>query len=169
MSYYENKFHEEERDGITLRYFYTYDDSSGDPWEEDEQIKGCVKRTDDPPEPWERILSSEMCGYRRENLIFDGRQYVEIAIKEGGCSKAQAAEQLEQAFDRCRKWCNNEWHYVGVTVRAYDEDDEDITPRDVIDSIWHIENDDIAYMHEVGNEIADEIMATLPPKLKAAA
>lgn len=162
------EFHAETRGEITLRYFWEFDDTSRNPWEDDEIMAGCVKRSDDPPEPWERILSEETRGYHRENLLFDGRHFIEKAINDG-CSREQAAAQLDHCFDRCKSWLNDEWHYVGVTVRAFDEDNEDITPDDVCDSVWGIENDDEPWMIEIGNDIAAEIMASLRPEMKEAA
>lgn len=58
-------------------------------------------------------------------------------------------------YDRLRRWCDDQWHYVGVIVESLDEDGE------VIDSasLWGIEDDAEDYLDEVARELAKEMLA----------
>ncbi len=41
-------------------------------------------------------------------------------------------------FDRLRRWCNGDWHYVGVVVTLLDEEGDE---TDEVESLWGIESD----------------------------
>lgn len=70
-------------------------------------------------------------------------------------ARQYAAAAALADFDRLRRWCDNQWHYVGVIVESLDEDE------DVIDSasIWGIESDAGDYLDEVAQDLAAELLA----------
>lgn len=70
-------------------------------------------------------------------------------------ARQYAAAAALADFDRLRRWCDNQWHYVGVIVESLDEDE------DVIDSasIWGIESDADDYLDEVAQDLAAELLA----------
>ena len=70
-------------------------------------------------------------------------------------ARQYAAAAALADFDRLRRWCDNQWHYVGVIVESLDADE------DVIDSasIWGIESDADDYLDEVAQDLAAELLA----------
>lgn len=69
-------------------------------------------------------------------------------------ARQYAAAAALADFDRLRRWCDNQWHYVGVIVESLDEDE------DVIDSasLWGIESDAGDYLDEVAQDLAAELL-----------
>jgi len=61
-------------------------------------------------------------------------------------------------FDRLRRWCNDDWSYVGVIVAPVcpccDE-----AKWDDAQSLWGIESDAGEYLQEVARELAGEFVA----------
>jgi hypothetical protein len=71
--------------------------------------------------------------------------------------KEIVAAAVDQDFEYLRRWCNDEWSYVGVVVKFCDEDGDELE----CESLWGVESDDNAYLETVAHELADEICARL--------
>jgi len=163
---HEEEFYSFTLNGYAFKAFWEYDDTGRAPWEDDCTLEGVVSKWEHRNKrPSERIL----CTDGRSRRFFDVRRYVQIARRDG-CTGQQAAEQAERAFQHLRAWCDDEWHYVGVIVRAYTAEGRKIkTPPAVMDSLWRIEDADQDYMQEVAREIAGEIAYALNQERQEAA
>lgn len=62
-----------------------------------------------------------------------------------------AAHAAMADYERLRRWCNNEWHYVGVVVTLLDREG---TPTHHSESVWGIESDAGEYLEETALECA---------------
>ncbi len=134
------------------------DNDSGPPWENGDGY-GIVSewRAKDSKRPGERILCQDHGACR-----FYGWQATMLkARKEGwgvekpppGLTKrAIVALAVEQDFERMRRWCNDEWWYVGVVVMLNEYDSE------AQNSCWGIESDCEDFIKEVRNDLAEGLL-----------
>ena len=144
----------------TFNVYVSPDDSGDAPWDNDCIYDGVVSAwSRDSKRPYQRILSED----RGSKRYFDVRRYIAVAVSQG-CTRKQAAEQLEKSFAHLRAWCNDQWHYVGVIVERVDADGEDLES----DSLWGIESDDKDYILATAAEMAGS-MATIADKARAKA
>lgn len=73
-------------------------------------------------------------------------------------AKQYAAEAARRDYEYLRKWCNDDWHYVGVVVTVFDGAGDEVDSQ----SLWGIECGDIGgsdcceYLSEVANELLEE-------------
>lgn len=74
--------------------------------------------------------------------------------------RAYAADAARHDFDLLRRWCNDQWHYVGVVVCLADEDGNPI--EEICESTWGLESYG-EYTSTVARELADELL----PRLEA--
>lgn len=152
-----------------------YDEDMGPPWKEHDG-HGLVTReghhrfglgTKPPKSPGERILCWDHGYYR----IYDFAGTMKIAKRDGwglGPEEIEAlhaklgrpptkgeitAESVERDFNHLRRWCDNQWHWIGVIVKLFDADGEEIDS----DSIWGIE-DDTDYWQEVASELVENLL-----------
>lgn len=152
MDRYEHSQHEV--NGRQYIAYTAYDDSAELPWDNDCQLDNvvsdwCYCRYGRPTKaPYERIINSDRGAY----LAFDTRRYMAIA-KEHGCTRQQAHEQCLAAFERCRRFVDDQWHYIGVIVECLDEEGEVIGE----DSIWGIESDCKEYISETIRDLIEDI------------
>ena len=65
------------------------------------------------------------------------------------------AEAVRLDFEFLQGWCLDRWHYVGVCV--YQAGDEN--PDPYRHAVWGIESEDVAYLWETAEALADEIEA----------
>ncbi len=160
-----------ERGGRTFKVEMPYDDTPRCPWEDDCGTGIVSEWTSRDKGPGERLLHSDRSLYR----YYDVAETTKKAKRDGwGLSnddKAKLAERLgrqptrkqiiaeavERDYDRLRRWCNDQWSYVGVVVTAIDDKGEDLES----DSLWGIESDSYDYLAEVAHELADEINTRL--------
>ena len=102
--------------------------------------------------PGERILSRDRGAFR----AYDWAGAVRKARAEGMTGeKAEAAVSAE--FDYFRRWCNNDWYYVGVTVFPVTDRGNEL--RSYTESLWGIESDATEYIRAVALDLADSIVA----------
>lgn len=73
--------------------------------------------------------------------------------------RAYAAGAARRDFEFLRRWCNDDWFWVGVVVEELDEDDE---PTGEEESVWGIESDSRDYLEATARELAEEIVARVP-------
>jgi len=133
----------------TFKVYVAADDTGRLPWEDDCIFEDVVSDwTRNAKRPWQRTLSEDR-GSRRH---FDVRQYIKVA-KAQGCTGAQAAEQLERSFGYLRRFCADQWSYVGVIVKRVDAEGEELES----DSLWGIESDATDYIAEVARDMAQDM------------
>lgn len=71
-----------------------------------------------------------------------------------------AAEAVRRDFEYLRRWCNDQWSYVGVIVTdVTGADDPDDVETDYTNALWGVESDCEEYIAEVAHELADAIVA----------
>jgi len=121
-----------------------------------------------PKKPGEMILVCDRGSYR----TYDFAEAVKIAKRDGwdaepyGGTKGQKAHRAAMAdFDRLRRWCNDQWDYVGVIIEMLDDAGD---PMGETESLWGVESDAGDYFEEVAQELAAEIIHRVERPLKRA-
>ncbi len=156
-----NLYHEDEFEykGHRFKVEFPQDGVYEAPWERSD-YHGPVRRVSRREEkrPEERILGGDRHdGYH----LYDFAAAVKlaktkwgVAAKDGKTQGQRAVEVVEQDFEYLRRWCNDQWQYVGVVVTLLDV-------PDYSDSLWGIESDQNEYLTETAYELADQILAQL--------
>lgn len=150
-----------------------YPDECGEaPWEK-WNVHGVVSGWDTRSKrPGECILSGKYA--RGSCLFYDVQETMKKARADGwGLSEPALAKLCESLgrpatrgeviaaavradFELLRGWCDGEWHYVGICVRALG-DDGTVIGEPFDHALWGIESVDAAYIREVAAELASEI------------
>jgi hypothetical protein len=149
-----------EHAGNLFRVTFPRDDDHGAPWDEEDghgPVTGWESRGKRPGE----MILSEHRGSRR---FYDFAEAVRIARRDGwdappfkqGTRGAQAARAALADFDRLRRWCADDWCYVGVIVTLVDDDEDEMPEFSA--SVWGIESDASDYLEETARELADEVL-----------
>lgn len=118
---------------------YDYDTGYGAPWENSDCHGPVSDWTTRAKLPGERVLCEDH-GSRR---YYDVAEAIRIAKRDGwdappygtGTKGERAARAVERDFDYLRRWCNDDWHYLGVMVTVYRNGAEIAG-----DSLWGIES-----------------------------
>lgn len=137
------------------------DSDHGAPWEECDGHGPVSEWTRRAKRPGEWTLSSD----RGSKRYYDFAEAVKIARKDGWglCPKVLAkltvglgrpptkgeiaVAAVERDFEILRGWANDEWHYVGVCVKIFDSEDEEVWDG----SVWGVE-DNTGYWKELALE-----------------
>lgn len=69
-------------------------------------------------------------------------------------ARAYAAGAARQNFERLRKWCADQWFWVGVEIELLDRDGDGTGEKA---ALWGIESDAGDYLDEVARELVAEI------------
>lgn len=165
--------------GLTFRFNSEYDIDCDAPWER-EDGHGPVTdwRHGRDKAPGERVLCSDRGSYR----FYDWAEASRIAKRDGWGLGADdiaklahrlgraptkgdiTAEAVQRDFDHIRDWCNDQWHYIGVTVTLMVEDDDGELVEysgplksQFMDALWGIEDSEHKYVEEVAHELAESI------------
>ena len=146
-------------DGLTFTFRIERDGDHGAPWDEEDghgPVSDWTRRDKIPGE-------MTLCEDRGSRRFYDFAEAVRIAKRDGwnappydvpGETKGQRAHRAAMAdFDRLRRWCSDDWCYVGVIVSCDDLPDEPAA------SLWGIESDAADYLREVAEELAEELIA----------
>ena len=124
-----------------------HDESGRRPWEDysiyDDVVSNWVTRD---KKPHERILTT----VEKSKRFFNVKKYLNLA-KSHGCTKKQAADQLETSFKHLQDWCNDHWHYIGVCVTLLDDEGD---RTNTTESLWGVEDSDQAYIEKIARELA---------------
>ncbi len=155
-----------ERDGLTFRVEHHYDHDSAEPWSQCDghgPISDWERRD---KRPGELILNSDHSSKR----FYDFAEACRIARRDGwdtppygqGTPRQRAARAAMADFKYLQAWCNDDWHYCGVTVELLDEDDEPVDSA----SLWGIESNCAEYLADVAQELAAELASTAADSLK---
>lgn len=148
--------------GVDLVFNVAFEDDydAGAPWEDEDGHGPVSNWTNRDKRPGELVLNKDRGSYR----YYDFAEACRVARRErwdaapynhdGKETKRQQAAKAARAnYEYLRKWCNDQWHYVGVIVTLLDADGNE---TEVSDSLWRVEtfND---YHHEAAREIADDL------------
>ena len=149
-----------EIDGRSFTVAFPYDDFGRVPGEDDDGVGIVSEWTTRDKAPGER----ELCADRRSKRFYDFAATMRKARKDGwgltDDDKAKLAaklgrepkkgdiiaEAVERDFDRMRRFCNDQWSYVGVVVT-----DDETGERD---SVWGVESDCDEYLSEIAHDMA---------------
>lgn len=104
-----------------------------------------------------------LCEDRGMKRYYDFQEAVKIARLEGwdtapygqGTKGERAARAAMADYARLRRWCDDEWRYVGVGVIDITDDAE----TDYSHSLWGVESDDEEFIAEVARELAKDAYA----------
>lgn len=176
------------RSGLTFRFNTEHDTDAEAPWDRedghgpvsDQRYHPFGMGSNPPKAPGERILYWDR-GYFR---AYDWAEAMKIAKRDGWGLGADdiaklahrlgrvptngdiAAEAVHRDFERLRRWCGDQWRYVGVIVTLMVEDDDgELVDYDgplrakFMDSLWGVEDDEAEYLEETAHELADGIAA----------
>jgi len=117
--------------------------------------------------PGEWVLSADKHGYKR---YYDFAQAMKIAraddwesIRHSYPAKLRG-KQYEAAvtldYERMRDWCNDKWHYMGITVTPLTEDGDELRSKE--QGTWGIESDsDPAWIQEIEENLLRDVGAEL--------
>lgn len=152
--------------GRTFKFETRHDEGHEAPWDWADGHGPVSEWTARDKRPGERLLHSD----RRSHRYYDFQEAVKIARRDGwdaaplgeGTAGQRAARAAEADFEYLRRWCNDQWSYVGVVVTLLDSDDEE---TDETESLWGIESDAREYLEETARELADEICARVDAAL----
>lgn len=129
--------------GWKIKFKIQYDTDHEPPWEDCDGM-GVVTNwihgvCDEEKYGW------ELCSDHYAHRYFDWRATLPIAIKEGwdappygvGTKQERAMRAMRKTCDFLRRWCNDDWWYVGLIVTLYDENGEELDE----DSCWGFESE----------------------------
>lgn len=147
-----------EHKGLKFRYETEPDDYHGPPWKE-EDGHGPVsdwERRKKLPHEW--ILAEDRGFYR----FYDSKAALETALEECWGSwdpaltpRQNAAAAVRKDFENLRRWCNDDWSYVGVRVILLDVDGEDTEEDAVLGGVHSDYVED--YLEELAEEMWDRV------------
>lgn len=72
-------------------------------------------------------------------------------------ARAYHAAAAYADYERLRKWCDDQWCYVGVVVTVTDEDDAELANE----SLWGIESDCHDYLTETARELVGQALESI--------
>lgn len=163
--------------GLTFAVRTEDDTDHGAPWDECDGHGVVSQWTTRSKYPGELVL----CEDRGQRRFYDFAASMRIAKRDGwGLSdehKAEmaaklgreatrgeiVAESVRLDYEYLRRWCNDQWRYVGVIVTLLDVEGEQ-TSRDA--SLWGIESDADDYLAEVSRELAQEVAGQVGKRRK---
>jgi hypothetical protein len=145
-----------------------FDDHHGAPWIENDGHGPVSEWTTRSKRPGEIILSQDTRGRARRYYDFAAACKLARADKwnakpygvPGETPRQRAAKAAKADFEYLKAWCNDDWHYCGVIVRAAD----DCKCCGQSESLWGIESNCDEYIKEVAQELAQELAHSAPSK-----
>jgi hypothetical protein len=168
------------RNGYEFCVRIEHDDDSDAPWDREDGYGPVSHWTTRDKAPGEVCINTDHGSHRyydvqaaMKTALADGwglggKALADFTAKIGRTptKRMLAAEAVRRDCDRMRRWCDNEWCYVGVSVYLLDEDGND---TDRCDSLWGIESDCEEYIEQVVHELADGLIAGEVAEDRAAA
>lgn len=127
--------------GWKIKVEFHHDSDSGPPWKECDGM-GVIEES---PRYWGDLHESYRDWRMGEYHYFDWKATLPIAIKEGWDSKPygstdkqeRAMRAMRSTYEYLRRWCDDQWWYVGMIVILLDEDDTELAEE----SCWRYESD----------------------------
>ena len=135
------------------RVEFVFDSDMGAPWK-DHDGRGVVSDWESrDKKPGEVVIASDH-GSKR---FYDVAETTRIAKRDGwGVSDADTSKMtpaqitalaVQRDMERMRDWCNDVWHWCGVSVFPLTADGDEL--RSKTESLWGIESDADDYFEEV--------------------
>ena len=155
--------------GLTFKVETEHDSGMRAPWNENEghgPVSGW--RHDRRKRAGERVLSQDRGSYR----FYDMSEATKIAKRDGwglsdemraklatklGRAPTQGeitAEAVERDFDYLRRWCNDDWWWIGVIVTLLDTEGDETLQQG---SLWGLDSDSEDYAGECAQGLAQQI------------
>lgn len=154
--------------GHRFKVTFPYDDDAGMPWKNQDLIGSVSDWTRSAKQPGEMVLCSDRGKSRKYDFQAAMQAYRRVLRDypdDSGLTVGQRAYAAVIAeFEYLRRWCNDQWHYVGCAVELLDDDGDSMGETE---SLWGIESDSGNYLEEVAHELAAEIIARLAGQLAA--
>ena len=152
-----------EHNGTDYRIEYHVDDISDAPWDNSDgygnvtrvNVNRCTGHID--KKPGQVVLYQ---GNRNEwSYLYDFADAVKIAKRDRWNAEPYdapdaAVRAVNADMDFLRRWCANEWHYMGIVVFPLTEDGDELRSKSV--SLWGIESCCEDYHKEVIQELLSE-------------
>lgn len=163
--------------GRTFHVSIVGDDDHGAPWIENDGHSPVSAFMSRAKKPGERVLHFNR-GFKR---FYDFAEATRIAKRDGWGLGDEAREALtlklgraptkgeiiaqvvENDFEHLRRWCADDWHYVGVCVRHESQDDAEKYRY----AVWGIESDCEEYITQTAYEMAEECAHALDVEIAA--
>ena len=150
-----------EQNGKTYRVEFIFDSDTGAPWKEHDG-HGIVSDWESRDKKPGEVVISEDRGSKR---FYDVDETTRIAKRDGwGVSDTDTSKMtpaqitalaVRRDLERMRDWCNDVWHWCGVSVFPLTEDGDEL--RSKTESLWGIESDAGEYFDEVISELIAQI------------
>lgn len=148
-SAYEGEEITELPNGWKIKVAFQYDQDSGPPWKDCDGmgvIEECCYRPGEYGEYDDWILNSDRGWYR----YYDWKATLPEAMRDGWNTKPynfhstheQAMAAMRSTYEFLRRWCNDDWWYVGMIVTLLDENDDELDEE----SCWGYESESIDYL-----------------------
>lgn len=149
-----------EEDGFEVTATIYHDDTQEAPWDREDGHGPVSEWTSRGKAPGERLLHKDHGSSR----FYDFAEAVKIARRDGWGSEGdegmkpgeKAARAAEEDFERLRRWCADQWGYVGVSVTV-SRNGVQLT-QDYAHALWGIESDCGDYINEVAKDCAEEAL-----------
>lgn len=133
--------------GWQIKVEIEYDSDTQTPWEACDGmgvVKRCHGRPDEAYENW--ILNQDRGWYR----YYDWKATLPEALKDGwgaapygeGTKKERVLRAMRSTYEYLRRWCNDQWHFVGLIVTLLDENGDELDE----DSCWGMDSSNEAYL-----------------------
>lgn len=135
--------------GWKLVFKFQYDNDREPPWEDccgTGVVTDWIHGAADEKYGW--VLSDGNWSHR----YYDWRATLPEAIRGGwdaapygeGNKHEQAMRAMKSTYELLRRWCDNDWWYVGLIVELYDKNEDELGS----DSCWGFESDAMSYITE---------------------
>lgn len=149
------------QNGTTYRVEFIVDCDMGAPWEEHDG-HGVVSNWENrDKKPGEVVVASD----RGAKRFYDVAETTRIAKRDGwGVSGVDTSKMthaqvtalaVQRDLERIRDWCNDAWHWCGVSVFPLTADGDEL--RSKTESLWGIESDAEEYFYEIISELISQI------------
>ena len=144
-------------DDMNFAVYFENDDDNTPPWERCDGHGPVSEYTNRKKKPGEMMLYDGRC----RKLYYDYQEACKIALRDGwnyegstGSKNEIAASAAMRDYEYLRRWCNDEWGYVGVVVELLDDDGDGTC---IYESLFGVEH---TLWREVANELAREIIVS---------
>jgi hypothetical protein len=177
MDTYHTETYTNEHTGIAYLVEYWYDSHHGAPDKEFDGHGHILEMGYDPTDPDQltdepsdeyamRAALMRVITKSRHHtyLIYDYITSLNVAMTEWGCKTTEAAvAAVEQDFKYIKGWYDDEWYWIGITVKRADEDDP---WHEVEHSVGGFES--LIFDDEKGrNEVLADLILELESQIKA--
>ncbi len=145
------------------------DDDNTAPWKQEDGHGPVSDWTSRDKAPGELVLNED----GRSKRFYDFAEAVKIAKRDGWNAEplddgltggAKAAKAARADYERLRRWCDDDWRYIGVALQVWFEDIQ--LTDEYGAALWGIESDAGEYCTETANDLISEAMAQAVAELE---